>query len=260
MLVDDDKKNTTEEDTTEDSSDTDTDDTEDTTEPSDDSSEDDTEDTEDSEEVTAEDKRKAAETFLDPKSVPDELKPAFKRMQASFTRKMQAASGVLKQAEAFEQLVADPAFRSWIETRKSGKPTSKVSEDEDDTDDEDKPLTKRELKNLLAQEKVQEEHKQQEVMLRAEAKAFKENHPNWDIHKDEMDAVLSKNPTLSYEQAYILATQDDRVLLSKKDSIESKKKANMRKPSAVQGKESEKKGKMTIHDAYELAAKKLGIK
>lgn len=43
------------------------------------------------------------ESFFDPNSVPEELKPAYKQMQAAFTKKTQEAAQQRKEAEAFRQ-------------------------------------------------------------------------------------------------------------------------------------------------------------
>ena len=47
-------------------------------------------------------------TFFDPKTLPDELKPAYKQMQQAFTRKMQQLSGERNKAQFYDQFSADP--------------------------------------------------------------------------------------------------------------------------------------------------------
>lgn len=47
-------------------------------------------------------------TFFDPKSVPDELKPAYKQMQAAFTKSMQKASTERNKAQFYDQFASDP--------------------------------------------------------------------------------------------------------------------------------------------------------
>lgn len=47
-------------------------------------------------------------TFFDPKSVPPELQPAYKQMQAAFTKKMQAVSGERNKVEFYNQFAQDP--------------------------------------------------------------------------------------------------------------------------------------------------------
>lgn len=45
----------------------------------------------------------AEESFFDPNQVPDELKPAYKQMQAAFTKKTQEIANTKKEAEALRQ-------------------------------------------------------------------------------------------------------------------------------------------------------------
>lgn len=48
------------------------------------------------------------QTFFDPKSVPKELTPAYKQMQAAFTKRMQALSQDRQKVQFFDQFSADP--------------------------------------------------------------------------------------------------------------------------------------------------------
>src|SRR5574340_1187189 len=50
----------------------------------------------------------AEPTFFDPSAIAEELKPAYKQMQAAFTKKMQALSGERQKIEAYNQFMADP--------------------------------------------------------------------------------------------------------------------------------------------------------
>jgi len=47
-------------------------------------------------------------TFFDPKTVPEDLLPAYKQMQAAYTRKMQAMSKDRQKIEAYDAFNADP--------------------------------------------------------------------------------------------------------------------------------------------------------
>ena len=47
-------------------------------------------------------------TFFDPSALADELKPAYKQMQAAFTKKMQGISGERQKIEAYNQFMSDP--------------------------------------------------------------------------------------------------------------------------------------------------------
>ena len=201
--------------------------------------------------------------FTDPNSLPKEVRGAFKKMQAVFTRKMQAASLVTKKAEAFDQLVMDQEFRNWMEERQTGvKKTSKKSksDDENEDDDSDVPLTRKTLRSEITAALTPIFRDRQDSATREEADKFKKDNPGLEIYKDVMVDILSKHPTLSYEEAFDLASRDDRRVSSKKESIDGKKKANISKPNKTGARGTEKKGKMTIREAFEAATKKLGIK
>jgi hypothetical protein len=237
-----------------------------------DDKEDDSDDTsdEDEEDLNKEDEEGDKEDLLrqyskDPASVPKELRPVIKKLLGSYTRKMQEAALVTRQASAFNQLVVDPEFRKWVEDRKAGilsKSKSKKSDDDsdDEEDDEDKPLTKKEMRKILASQKDEENASKQEVAMLKEATQFKKDNPDWEVYKEEMLVLLERNPRLSYEEAYILAGREDRDKITKKESLDSKKRANIHKPNRTQGKDVKKKGKVDFNTAYEMAKEKLGLK
>lgn len=52
---------------------------------------------------TEESKGEENESFFDPNNVPEELKPAYKQMQAAFTKKTQEAAEIRKQAETYRE-------------------------------------------------------------------------------------------------------------------------------------------------------------
>jgi hypothetical protein len=244
-----------------------------------DSEEDDTEkdteeveDTEEGEEEAEEDtsNEALAKKYLsDPNSVPKELQPAFKKMQAIFTRGMQGVAEAKTKAQRFDRLLQHPAFQAWVQEQQgitSKKRNSKEELEEDDSDDEeDGPVTKKTLKEFFS--RFQEEAKnstlqaREDEQMRTEAKLFKKNHPDWKIYQTEIFDVLDRNPRLSYEEAYYLANREETTVKSDEERIRDKKRAKTSKPSpnSVKGEIPKKDRKMTIRDAAEAAAKKLGI-
>ncbi|NIS17885.1 MAG: hypothetical protein GWN14_06560, partial [candidate division Zixibacteria bacterium] len=48
------------------------------------------------------------DTFFDPNQVPEDLQSAYKNMQASYTKKMQALSGDRQKIEAFDAFMSNP--------------------------------------------------------------------------------------------------------------------------------------------------------
>lgn len=54
------------------------------------------------------------ETFIDPKDLPPELMPHFKRMQRSFTKRMQESKDLRGKAELVDRFYADPAYAEQV--------------------------------------------------------------------------------------------------------------------------------------------------
>lgn len=210
--------------------------------------------------------------FQNPDSLDPKLRGAFKKMQAVFTKKMQEAALGVKKASAFDQLVLDPEFREWMEerhNRANGKAPSKRStrsdddDDSSDDDDDDTPMTRKalraELQGIFKSIAQEGSKKEQMESMRAEAAQFKKDNPDWKIYEEPMMALIERHPTLSYQDAYDLAVREDSKEERKRLSTESKKKANINKPSRTTGKTTEKKGKMSVREAFDQAKKSLGL-
>jgi len=226
----------------------------------------DEEESDDSEDITK-------QYFTDPESLDPKLRGAFKKMQAVFTKRMQEATLGKKKAQAFEQLILDPEFREWMEerhNRASGKASSrKASKDDDDEDDEDDeenddaPMTRaalrKELHKIFSGIQQEGSKKEQAKAMKEEADSFKEDNPDWEIYKEPMMALIERHPSLSYQEAYDLATKEDNKKTNTKKTMEAKKRANINKPNKITGKNAEKKGKMSVKEAFDLAKKSLGL-
>ena len=209
--------------------------------------------------------------FTDPDSLDPKLKGAFKKMQGVFTKKMQEAALGIKKASAFDQLVLDPEFRAWMEERHnrangkiSSKKSSKETDDsEDDNEDDDTPMTRKalrsELQNMFKSIAQEGTKKEQVEAMHREAVQFKKDNPDWEIYKEPIMSLIERHPTLSYQDAYDLAVREDNKKSSTKETIEAKKRANINKPNKVTGKTTEKKGKMTVKEAFDQAKKSLGL-
>jgi hypothetical protein len=262
----DDKSTSTSDDTTETSEQDDVDtsesDAEDTDSEEVDGEESDTEDSDDSAEDDEEDISK--QYFTDPESLPKEVRGAFKKMQATFTRKMQQASSVIRQANAFAALAQDADFQEWLSERQTGKKatTRSTKSNEESEEDDDKPLTRSEMRKMLGElttkQKEEESRRTLDSKLKTEAADFKKNNPGWELHKDAMLEVLEQHPTLSYQEAYALATRD--VETSRKELLRSKMRGKTPKPRSTGGNEPVKQGKMSFDEAADAALRKLGFK
>lgn len=216
------------------------------------------------------------EIMSDPRKLPKELQPIYKRMQTIMTKRIQAAKESTEKAEALDILLQDPDIRELIESKRTGKFKAKkrqVDEDDDSDDDEDTTSSKKlesmirdavteALNPVLTRERQSRQKEQQK-----EFEAFTEKYPDWEMYKEDMYEIIKGNSNLSFVQAYRLAKSDyeessSQKKLSKEELLERKKKLNTRKPNSEgsRGSGEEKKKKMTIWDAFKLAKKQSGYK
>lgn len=190
--------------------------------------------------------------FFNPNDLPEELKPVFKRMQASFTRKMQMATVGVKKAQAYDQLVRDPGFRAWYEARLNGGAKPEADGGAEETE-ELSPQDRR-IQAL--------EMKQARDDAAREFNEFKSKHPEWENYSDQLTEMLERRPDLTYEEAFKLVAFDDATNLGSRATVQKlvdKKKANASKPSSISSKGMVPKKVGGIQGAYELAKKQLGI-
>jgi len=148
-------------------------------------------------------------TFFDPSTLSEELKPAYKQMQAAFTKKMQAISGDRQKIDAYDQFMRDPIGQMQQVAAQYGY-----------------NLTRKEaVQALQAQQQAAQDWAPQtweEVMAKAEERAeqrimqklqpflgnvqkvtasnierqLSEIDPNWRTYEDDMRSNLQAHPTL----------------------------------------------------------------
>jgi transposase-like protein len=205
--------------------------------------------------------------FFNLGEVPTELRPHltrhYKRMQASFTRKMMGASDAMTKAAAFDRIVADPAFQVWMDQQRNGtgpdEPTGKSSRDTSEGGDVLRAMIEEVLDQKLrpmVEHTRNSEREKIQVQARQEFDQFKKDFPDWTVYKDEMKEEMSSNPRLSYAQAYKIVAYGDGVAGKALNRMEAKKKANVARPSSRPG-EGEPAPAKTIQEAYLLAKKQL---
>jgi len=214
----------------------------------------------DTEEASASDEEKGEKTyprFFDPKKVPKELQPTFKAMQTSFVKKMQELSGAGRKARAFDELVANPDFRAWMEEKSNPTPKRKVTRSDDDEEGEDTfdprvipDLVEKSVAKALAPI-LQKEHKNS---AQAEWNALLEDYPQAENYKAEIREILDESPNLSYAAAFKQAAFDDAMGLGVK-AVSAKKKANTGKPSGISNEEKAPPRPKSIPEAFKLAVK-----
>jgi len=200
------------------------------------------------------------------------LQGGFKRMQATFTRKMQGMTATARKAEIFDALGSDPEFRRWIEQRRKSLANGKMRSTRDESDDDesdDTPVTRKTLRqeirealNPLVLQTENSERDKQERILKKEANQFKKDNPDWEVYKSGILQRLEDNPKLTYQEAYDLETREEDRSERHRREIKDKKNANIHRPNNTGAKNVIKKpGRAkSIADAWERAAKQLGFK
>jgi hypothetical protein len=210
--------------------------------------------------------------FFDPNKLPPELKGPFKAMQASFTKKMQKASLGLKKAEAFDELLQEPRFHAWMEAYKAGRlgpdgmparsaRRGRTSSDDDDDDDDSKE--KPDSVRALIRDEITKALRPQESAraldsARVEFEQFKSDYPEYVNYQDDMKEVLDKNPGLSFEQAFKIASFGDASSEGGRRALKTlsgKKRANVSKDEGGDIPPKPAKGAKSILEAYEQAKK-----
>ena len=149
---------------------------------------------------------KELEQFMDPKDLPDDLKPHFKRMQASFTKKMQSAKELNDKAKLVDAYNADPiGFTRQLAAQHGLNLNSQAPQGNTGEQTEFKPDNWNEvfkefegrMSAYLAnhfqpvlQEVKDVKQKQIESILDKEA-------PEWREYEDDMISMLQAHPTLA---------------------------------------------------------------
>ena len=207
-------------------------------------------------ETTPEEKKGEELLFHDPKDIPKELLPIFKKMQGSFTRKMQSLSGVARKAQAFDELSRMPQFQEFLENNGIVRKTTpaKTKEDGNDSDVLDAKMEEKlePIRQKLSKQELDEEFK-----------AFETKYPFYENFKPLMREHLDSNPHHTFEQALAIVAFPEllRLLGNKVSTVSStKKKANITKPnqgSSATGKNVQKA--KSIEEAWALSKKQLGL-
>ena len=205
--------------------------------------------------------------FLNPNDLPEELKPAFKKMQASFTRAMQKVAGDKDKVELYDKLMNDPERAVEILAAKVGLKVSKegtVTKDKT-SDSEADSETVRFIKKLIQDELTPklEGFRQEQAKLTAQAKIVQlnEEHPDWYLYEDIMVDLVKEHPSLKEDTAKLY-----KLAKAMGSEIEDKKKGADKKESVITKTSSGRHSVTgpakvsTLDDAFELAKKQVGLK
>lgn len=177
------------------------------------------------------------EQFFDPKGLSPELEPAYKQMQAAFTKKTQGLADYRKKSESLDQLVQYKPFVDWYNRHVSGtdearkeQPAPKQPESKppapqglfDDLSDEEYQLLSSDKGKFgkYMQSKIadmaaqvagpmaqQAQQKVQYLENLSTIERFGQEHPDfWELDgKGLIEPLLEKHPGLGIEEVYKLA-------------------------------------------------------
>jgi hypothetical protein len=185
------------------------------------------------EEKQTQDQAKARELlFHDPNNLPEELKPAFRRMQASFTKKMHSLAGVAKKAQAFDELARLPQFQKFMEDMNGVQPQNRFRRREERTDEPDAVDTR--MREIVKEELTPLQQEREQEKLTEEWNGFTTKYPFFDNFRPELREHLANNPNHTFEQALAIVSFPELIeLLGDRigTSISAKKKGNITKPT-----------------------------
>lgn len=205
------------------------------------------------------------ERFIDPDELPKELLPHFKKMQASFTRRMQAIASQKEKVNLYDQLVAGGPEAVKILAQKVGlyvadKEPSKEMEPEYG-DSSTVSWIRKEIKAMLEEAVGPIKENTNKLKASQVERYLDENHTDWRLYDDVMADLVKKHPTLGedvdalYELAKTSATKVERMKTAsnKRSSIVTKSSSSNRPVSIPKRAE-------TLEEAIAMARAKHGLK
>lgn len=152
----------------------------------------------------------AEESFFDPKEVPEALLPAYKQMQAAFTKKTQALAANKQKVAAYDSFARDPVGTMQSLARQYGFEMTRAEARQAMTNSQQQwtPKSWEDVKETILSEakaKAKEElygelqpvfQKVQELERSSIEKMLDESIPEWRQYEEEMAETLQEHPTL----------------------------------------------------------------
>lgn len=211
-------------------------------------------------------------SFMDPNTLPPELKEPFRRMQASFTRAMQGVAGERQKAQFYDQLMSGENVESAIQTiaAKAGLKVVRGEVVEKDTghkaDDSPtvrfiKDLVNAGVKEALAPAMEEVTKAQQQYKAEVAIAFLNTNYPDWYLYETTMADLAIKHPTLRSDPAelYRLAKVKDEevegVVEGSEKRVRVSTKASVGRSAVAGPKKAE-----SIDEAFAMAKKQHGLK
>jgi hypothetical protein len=149
---------------------------------------------------------KADESFFDPNEVPEALKPAYKQMQAAFTKKTQALAANKQKIDAYDSFSRDPVGTMQQLARQYGFSLTRA-EAQQAVNEQKQEWTPKNWDDVLSKAKdaAKQElygelqpvfQKVQELERSSIEKTLDDSIPEWRQYEDEMTETLRQHPTL----------------------------------------------------------------
>lgn len=149
-------------------------------------------------------------TFFDPSTLPPELMPGYKQMQAAFTKKMQGISAHKQKIEAYDQFMADPIGQMQAVAKQYGYSLTRaeaaqaINQTQGQAPQDQEPQTWDDVYRIAeerAEQRIMEKLQPflgnvQKVTAQTIERQLSEIDPQWRTYEDDMRAKLQKHPTL----------------------------------------------------------------
>ena len=216
-------------------------------------------------------------TFFDPKSVPDELLPAYKNMQRAFSKRMEAFSANKQKIEAYDAFTADPITNLQNYAKQYGYTLTRpeaAQQAQAQAGDDWQPQNWNEVlvrAKDMAKAELQEElgpvfREMQTIKKQGIEQQLNDIDPAWRQYEDEMMANLNSHPTLSNDAAllYKMSVPEEvrESIATQRALAKMEEKAKAAQSSGVSTTKKQSGGDLTdnvktFNDAVRVAKKKL---
>ena len=207
----------------------------------------------------------AIDSFFDPSTLSPELQPAYKQMQAAYTKKTQAIAEQRGKVESYDRFLNDPAFRAQLAAQ-YGFGAAQPEQQQEDWAPEtwEDVMTKAEDRALarFRQEAQPLLKEVQNVKKTQIEKDLDEHVPEWRTYEDEMSQALQEHPTLASNPVMLARLALPQQLLDSKAMQQALKKLESKSKGASVSKGSSTgapagaeipRQRRTFQEAYQAA-------
>lgn len=222
-------------------------------------------------------------TFYNVNDVPEDLRPTFKEMQGAFTKKTQALSAKLKEAEVykthaglFREVMGDDRVVQYLEHLDAGGDPENFryvpsgvaggqrfgggSAGGNGSEDSETDPVVADLRRQVQKLQADVSRTRQKQQFGDEKARFVAAHPDWEKYKDGMQKAFEQNPNRSFDDAYNWAFRQS--YLAKVHALRQQKKragASVEGPG-VPGEPSQEYNKVgTFREALAASVDQLGL-